>query len=70
MKKLKILADVLMVIGFIGFFVLVAICGSEQMSFGTLVISATISLVVCMGGWLGSQAITNEIEYREKNKRR
>lgn len=69
MKKLKVLANALMGIGFIGFLGMVGIFGTEDMPFKTMVISGLISFAVCMGGWLGGQALFNEIEYRENNRR-
>lgn len=68
-KGMKRLSNVLAGVGFGGFLLTAMACG-EHNDFKTTVICGIIGVAVMAGGFIGSQLLSNEAEYREYKQRK
>lgn len=68
-KTMKRLSNVLAGVGFIGLFVSAAAC-SENNSLKTIVTLGIAGVAITAFGFIGSQLLSNEAEYREYKQRK
>lgn len=68
-KTMKRLSHVLAGVGFIGFLITAAAC-SEQNSLETIVALGIAGVAITAFGFIGSQLLSNEAEYREYKQRK
>lgn len=68
-ETMKKLSNVLAGVGFGGVFLTAAACGNHTNEKAT-VIFGIIGVAVMAGGFIGSQLLSNEAEYRERQQKR